>query len=569
MSSHNYLFVSDLHLSEGRDRASGKLNRNEDFFHDDAFASFLVYHVNLGERPGSAEAFRRPWRLVINGDIFDFLQVTSLPREGEELQRITGKGSYAELSENERRYGLGTSSPATVWKVQRIKEGHPLFFAALGWFLAKNPANELILLKGNHDIEIFWPAVQQAIRELVAAAYGEWQAAASAGRLPDHALPYSGDLPTELEEEDLQRRLRFPAWFHYEPDLFYVEHGNQYDPANALVNFLEPILPEDKANPDLAPEEYRVQLPSGSFFVRYFFNSVEQVHPFADNIKPITRYLRWTLTREPLATARLLINNYEKIPGVVGDLIAKDADPVHGREELQNQPTEEDPAAFGVPLDEQRWRTLYRIREMRQEEARTTSSNVAKGTAFGLALNGSTFLLLVGAARQLLRGEYGKLAGSLLGAGGAFVGGTLLSSQLDELENYVQLPEVAQRIAVALNEPGKDGKRASARYHIFGHDHLPTVEPLDDPSENRPAYPQWYVNTGCWLASFDEKNRLIRGDVQFPFLRLVPGLDGDEGPPQLLEWLPTRKGTRPLPLFGPSKDGFAPAVTDLPEITAA
>ncbi|HEX6383767.1 MAG TPA: hypothetical protein VF177_03760, partial [Anaerolineae bacterium] len=75
-SDYNFLFLSDLHLSEGYYPGTGKLSRNEDFFHDEAFARFLFYHINLSQVNIDKAYFRRPWKLIINGDIFDFLQVT-------------------------------------------------------------------------------------------------------------------------------------------------------------------------------------------------------------------------------------------------------------------------------------------------------------------------------------------------------------------------------------------------------------------------------------------------------------------------------------------------------------
>ena len=36
----NYLFVSDFHLSEGRNPDDGLIHRNEDFFQDVPFAQF-------------------------------------------------------------------------------------------------------------------------------------------------------------------------------------------------------------------------------------------------------------------------------------------------------------------------------------------------------------------------------------------------------------------------------------------------------------------------------------------------------------------------------------------------
>ena len=51
----NYLFVSDFHLSEGRNPANGLIHRNEDFFQDEPFAQFLAHHVKLSRRETAVE----------------------------------------------------------------------------------------------------------------------------------------------------------------------------------------------------------------------------------------------------------------------------------------------------------------------------------------------------------------------------------------------------------------------------------------------------------------------------------------------------------------------------------
>ena len=77
MEECNLLIVSDLHLCEGLDPKSGKFSRLEDFLFDDAFARFLRYHQEVREQPRFGG---RPWLLIFNGDLFDFLQVVTLPQ---------------------------------------------------------------------------------------------------------------------------------------------------------------------------------------------------------------------------------------------------------------------------------------------------------------------------------------------------------------------------------------------------------------------------------------------------------------------------------------------------------
>jgi UDP-2,3-diacylglucosamine pyrophosphatase LpxH len=155
MEKHNLLIVSDLHLSAGLDVESGKFSRLEDFPFDDAFARFLRYHEEVKAQPRFGG---RPWHLVINGDMFDFLQVVSLPEDGRLLQTVRGMEHQKELRTNERDYGLGTTAEESEWKLQRIAQGHQHFFAALGWFVAHG--NHIVVTRGNHDVELYWPKVR-------------------------------------------------------------------------------------------------------------------------------------------------------------------------------------------------------------------------------------------------------------------------------------------------------------------------------------------------------------------------------------------------------------------------
>ncbi|MGD2165419.1 MAG: hypothetical protein PVH50_07800, partial [Anaerolineae bacterium] len=132
--AHNILIVSDLHLTEGLDPRTGKTSRLEDFFRDQAFARFLRYHETVKDQPRFGA---RPWLLILNGDIFDFLQVISLPQDGPTLQTVKGVDRRSDLSPNEQAYGLGTTAAESEWKLKQIAAGHQDFFAALGWFVAQ------------------------------------------------------------------------------------------------------------------------------------------------------------------------------------------------------------------------------------------------------------------------------------------------------------------------------------------------------------------------------------------------------------------------------------------------
>jgi len=240
------LVVSDLHLSEGWDSDTKRLFKSEDFFFDHSFGRFL----QAQDAKSRAEGHRL--RLIIPGDFVDFLQVKTTPPESVQVM----EGEF--ITSREQRFGLGTGPAMTCWKLRKLMDGHWRFFQALASFLVAG--HDLVILPGNHDIEWIMPEVQGCFR----------------AELVKYAPPGAGT--------GIGQQVRFLPWFYYEPDFLYIDHGHQYDALNSFDVFLHPYLPDG-----------RIDLPAGSFFVRYLFNFLELDYPFADNMKPTARFLRWTL----------------------------------------------------------------------------------------------------------------------------------------------------------------------------------------------------------------------------------------------------------------------------------
>jgi UDP-2,3-diacylglucosamine pyrophosphatase LpxH len=241
---YKIVIVSDLHLSEGWNE-NGYLQRNEDFFFDQNFKRFLEYLSEKGKEG------KYSYRLVINGDFVDFLQFTSMPKE----KQI--KGEPLTKKERKKNIGLGTSEVKTLWKLEKLIYGHHLFFTAMADFLVKG--NELIIIPGNHDIEWSMPAVQDEFRNRLS------------------------ELPTP--RKNLRESIKFMPWFYYDTLLsVFVEHGSQYDDINSFDYLLCPYR-----------KDGTIDLPAGSFFVRYLFNQIEEVYPFADNMKPLTKFIWWAI----------------------------------------------------------------------------------------------------------------------------------------------------------------------------------------------------------------------------------------------------------------------------------
>lgn len=249
MENLNYqlIIISDLHLSEGWNPKTKRLSRNEDFFFDLNFQRFLQHLAQKAERGG----FR--YKLIINGDFVDFLQFTSVP-EGEDIDGEV-------ITKRERELGLGASPKKTLWKLNILMKGHWIFFNALKEFISRG--NEAIIIPGNHDIEWVIPEVQRGFIDKL-----------------------SDDVPQDKKVE-FQQKVSFLQWFYYDPKLsVFVEHGCQYDDLNSFDYFLCPYR-----------KEGTMDLPAGSFFVRYLFNRVERDYPFADNMKPMSKFIVWALCK--------------------------------------------------------------------------------------------------------------------------------------------------------------------------------------------------------------------------------------------------------------------------------
>ena len=239
----NIAIISDLHMSQGRDPKTRKFDLKEDFFFDEVFVRFLAHLRRESQRE------ERKWRLILAGDMVDCLQITALPPN----QKFS-------LRKSEEKYGLGTAPDKTIWKMKVMMEGHPLFFSSLGTFISEG--HICTIVSGNHDIEWSLPEIQKAFRE----------------EMKNKYLPPGVPDPDSVVSE----KIEFCPWFYYEAGLIWVEHGQQYDGINSFDFLLYPYLP----NSD------ELLLPSGSFFVRYLFNQVEQKDPFADNIKPASEYFK-------------------------------------------------------------------------------------------------------------------------------------------------------------------------------------------------------------------------------------------------------------------------------------
>jgi UDP-2,3-diacylglucosamine pyrophosphatase LpxH len=242
------IVVSDFHLGAGPPDIGQ--NPLEDFIADEAFAYFLETLRAESERDN------KEVELIINGDFFEFLQVPAVAEFDPE--RTYPPEAYYD------------SSPASsIKRLDLITAGHPIVFDALADFIqVEAPRRRMTLIKGNHDVNLFWPRVKQRLREALGAT----------GRRASMLL---------FAERYVSR------------ENIYVEHGHQY--AEQLSRWDDFDDPRDKDNPD------QLLYSPGSQFVIDFFNLIERDRVGADSLKPLTVLAWYSLEWDFSFGARMLL----------------------------------------------------------------------------------------------------------------------------------------------------------------------------------------------------------------------------------------------------------------------
>lgn len=232
--------ISDLHLCEAQPihprYPLWKKYKTAQFFFDEDF----VYFLNEIKQKSKGE----PIELILNGDIFDFDSVTELP--DNPIYRI---------SWFERSRGLGPRPECAEFKIHRILDHHPIFLKALQDFLISG--HRLVFVIGNHDVELHFPEVQNAIMSR---------------------------LKGERSENLL---VRFSDWFYISNQDTLVEHGNQQDPY---------CVCEDPINPFVKKYNHiEVKLPFGNLASRYLINGMGFFNPHVEQnyIMSVAEYVKF------------------------------------------------------------------------------------------------------------------------------------------------------------------------------------------------------------------------------------------------------------------------------------
>jgi UDP-2,3-diacylglucosamine pyrophosphatase LpxH len=210
--SQNILVVSDLHFGEELLPGATADRRRAVDLGADAFREFLRYH-------GVRRIDGRPWRLVIAGDLFDFMSVV-----------VPGSPALPARSADERRFGLARSVKAGVPRMARICENHRPLLADMVKFAVAGHTIDIVV--GNHDVELLAPEV---VAEL------------------ERHLRLAG------ADDRVMTRIRVVPWFIYVPGVAWIEHGHVYDEGCSFEFNLAPTDPKDGKlvfNADYAATRY-------------------------------------------------------------------------------------------------------------------------------------------------------------------------------------------------------------------------------------------------------------------------------------------------------------------------
>jgi UDP-2,3-diacylglucosamine pyrophosphatase LpxH len=194
----NLLVVSDLHFGEELLPGAASERCEAVALGAEAFCAFLRYQTV--RRVGG-----RPWRLVIAGDLFDFMSVV-----------IPGGPALPAMNADERRHGVGRGTAAGVLRMAAILALHEPLLDSLVKFAAAGHQVDIIV--GNHDVELLEP-------EVVAV-------------LHDH-LRKAG------AEDKVLARIRVVPWFVYVKGVAWIEHGHVYDEGCSFEFNLAPNDPKD------------------------------------------------------------------------------------------------------------------------------------------------------------------------------------------------------------------------------------------------------------------------------------------------------------------------------------
>ncbi|HVH42119.1 MAG TPA: hypothetical protein VM925_07235 [Labilithrix sp.] len=419
--SESLLVFSDVHLGSDLNDSGPSVPRSTSI--DQDLAALLAHY-----RQVAPPADR--WRLVLAGDFVDFVGMSIDPREGDEIT--------TEPTAAERAFGLGGAEDHVRVKLRRIVARHPDVFRELAAFVSEG--NAVTFVTGNHDLEMYWDAVQRDFCVLLT----------------------SGD----ARVEDVAARVEFEPWFFYREGLAYVEHGHQYDPFCATPYLFAPLCPTDPR---------RVLQSLSDTLLRYIVRRTPGMKEYGHETRGLASYISWGLMLGARGTAGLFVRFFSavfRLRDVARAYLSEGG--ARLREEHERRLVEH-ARSKGLPAEQLRAALSLHV---------TPIGSTPRGVLASVMLDRLSvfvFMILAFIAIAILRPWMGGYA--------VYAIGSLLVV-------WVALHALFSRARPDVDPAALMGVRAAelaklfpASFIVMGHTHVPTTKPVGEAI---------YVNVGSW-----------------------------------------------------------------------
>jgi len=429
----NYIIVSDVHL--GADLVQHvrpwTVSRLKQVARVDRDLAAMLDYYRAHADP------ERPWKLVIAGDLVDFIGMNIAPLPGSPLE--------TELSGEERLYGLGSTGGHAAAKMRAVAARHSMVFERLAAFVADG--HELVLIRGNHDVDFHWESAQDAFVQA----------------LVDRA---NGAADDAAQRAELVARIHFHPWFFYEEGLLYVEHGHQFDAMCSYHNLLAPVSPRDHR---------RISWSFSDILLRMVVRPTRGLRSEGHDYTTALEYVKLGVSLGIGGGARLFYRYASAILRACGRWWAHMGDRAQALRALHERRVEELAMRMRIGVDKLRAiSALWPAPVTRGLLAVFRSMFLDRiFVAIGVPLLLAALLLVVPTGMWL------AIAASMLAIGGVFF---LWSARrrLMDLDPTEAMRRGARRIAQLL----------PSRLVVMGHTHRPEVVRVSDEST--------YVNLGTW-----------------------------------------------------------------------
>jgi UDP-2,3-diacylglucosamine pyrophosphatase LpxH len=432
-TEYSLLVLSDLHLGEDLSPSSTEATRG---------------YIDLVERQ-LVEFFRhytyrrdcgRPWRVVVNGDMVDFLAVCVFPVHPDV------QGDDWRFTAEDHVFGLARHRRIATTKLEAVFKRHRELFRAMVRFVAHG--NRIEIVCGNHDIEFHWSEVQEVFKDGLLALWKEMPESSRRGAITAEAL---------------RDGIGFHPWFFYEKGVAWIEHGHRYDECCSFDHTLNPVRHD--------AEQIAVNVDTAAS--RYVTNYVREADPHSSEDWSFFGYARFGISLGLRGLMRLSHAYYMFTVTLLAlwRSSRRNRREREAQRDLHEERLRQLSGHWQIPED-----ALRAIDELRREPVVTNLRRLASVLMVDRLFIYLTALVAAAAGVLLLPTTWGVMWSA------AALGVSWLLTRRDRSVDPVgPLSLVPERIL----------KYVDAQFVLFGHSHEPVAQRLEGGA--------WYFNSGTWV----------------------------------------------------------------------